>query len=226
VSAEFNLSFAFLTGVLGAFHCLGMCIGVNGAFHAGRQRQPKFLDVAGFHGMRIIVYTVLGVTGAAVGQVIVQSGFVGKAQALIMMLAGLVLIFFGFRLGWRRKGQAASTPRTVTVELTTNQPKKRDRFSPLVAGMFNGMVPCSLVSLVAIQGAATGSPVQAGMMMLAFGAGTLPTLMTLSLLGGLAGYQTAGWWVRLLGIAVVIAGGWTFHQGYVVYDIIRGLANW
>ena len=211
---------------MGAFHCLGMCIGVNGAFHAGRQRKPKLFDVAGFHGMRIAVYTVLGVSGAALGQVVVQSGFVGKAQALMMMLAGLVLIFLGFRLGGWLRGRTVSSPRTVTVELTTKPPNRRDRFSPLVAGMLNGMVPCSLVSLVAIKGAATGSPVQAGMMMLAFGAGTLPTLVALSLIGGLAGLFASGWWVRGLGIGVVIAGGWTFYQGFVVYDIIRGLANW
>ena len=74
MSTELNVSFAFLTGIMGAFHCLGMCIGVNGAFHAGRQRRPKLFDIAAFHGMRIAVYTVLGVSGAALGQVVVQSG--------------------------------------------------------------------------------------------------------------------------------------------------------
>jgi sulfite exporter TauE/SafE len=225
VNAELDLWFAFLTGVMGAAHCVGMCIGVNGAFHAGMSRAPRLVDLAGFHGTRIAVYTVLGVGGAALGQVVVQSGWVGKAQALMMMVAGSVLVVMGLRLAGRDR-PTADLERRVIVTLGTEPAGKRDRLAPLVAGMFNGLVPCSLVSLVAIKGAATGNPYHAGLMMLAFGVGTLPTLVALSLVGGLTGRYASGWWARALGVFVVTAGTWTLYQGYVVHDIMRGLANW
>jgi len=226
VSADADLWFAFATGILGAAHCVGMCVGVNGGFFAGRRQVSRIVDLAAFHGMRIGIYTVLGVSGAALGQVVVQSGIVGKAQSLLMMLAGVVIVLLGLNLLGRPGGNTRTVQHAVSVPFLQHMPRQPAYLAPLVAGMFNGLVPCALVSLVAIKGAATADPLKAGLMMLAFGVGTLPTLVTMSLVGGFAGFRASGVAARLLGLVVVLAGLWTLYQGFVVYDILRGLANW
>lgn len=226
MSGGFDLWFAFVTGLLGAFHCIGMCIGVNGGYFAGTARAPRAAHLAAFHGSRIGVYTLLGVSGAALGRVVVQSGIVGKAQGLMMMLAGLVIVWLGLRLGGWLNHRTDSSRQGIPVSLVPRGQSAGAGLHPAVAGLFNGLVPCSLVSLVAIRAAATADPVQAGLMMLAFGAGTLPTLVGLSLAGSLAGCRITGRATQALGAAVVLAGLWTLYQGWVVYDIIRGLANW
>jgi sulfite exporter TauE/SafE len=203
-----------------------MCIGVNGGFFAGGRQRPRVVDLAAFHGMRIGVYTLLGVSGAMLGRVVVQSGIIGKAQGLLMILAGGLIVLLGLNLGGWIGRRARAPQGAITVPFLAALPAKRAHLPPLVAGLCNGLVPCGLVSLVAIKGAATADPFQAGLMMLAFGLGTLPTLVALSLLGSVAGFRADGTTARVLGIAVVAAGFWTLYQGYVVYDVIRGLANW
>jgi sulfite exporter TauE/SafE len=226
VSGESGVVFAFITGMLGAVHCLGMCNGVNGGFFAGLGRLPRSVDLAAFHGMRIAVYTVLGTSGAALGRIVVQSGIVGKAQGLMMMLVGLLIVLMGLALMARAVRQARSQPFPVAVPFLPRIADRPKHLHPLLAGLFNGLVPCSLVSLVAIKAAATSDPAQAGLMMLAFGIGTLPSMVAMSLFGGFIGHRARGIATYLVAIAIVATGLWTLYQGFVVYDILRGLANW
>lgn len=226
MTTEFGIGLAFFTGILGALHCIGMCSGINAGFFAGSRRGPRVSDLVVFHTMRIGVYTVLGVSGALLGRVISSSGIVGKSQGLLMMLAGGLVVFLGFRLGAWVGDEAGRTGLAASVPLRALLTPSPTPLSPLVAGLLNGMVPCSLVFSVALPAAATADPLQAGLLMLAFGAGTLPTLLTLSLLGATAGCQVRGPWAKAAGAVVVMLGLWTFYQGYVMYDVIRGLANW
>lgn len=226
MNGEFGIALAFVTGILGALHCIGMCSGLNAGFFAGLRRSPRVSDLAIFHAMRIGIYTVLGVSGALLGRVISSSGIVGKAQGLLMMLAGGIVVFLGLKLGGWIGPRARPAERAVIVPLHAMLSQSRAHLSPLVAGLLNGLVPCSLVFSVAIHAAATADPLQAGLLMLAFGAGTLPTLLTLSLLGATVGCRVHGLAARFAGLGVVMLGLWTFYQGYVMYDVIRGLANW
>jgi len=226
VNGEFGIALAFVTGILGALHCIGMCSGLNAGFFAGLRRPPRVSDLAIFHAMRIGIYTVLGVSGALLGRVISSSGIVGKAQGLLMMLAGGIVVFLGLKLGGWIGHRERSAEQAVFVPFHATLSQSRTHLSPLVAGLLNGLVPCSLVFSVAIHAAATADPLQAGLLMLAFGAGTLPTLLTLSLLGATVGCRVHGLAARFAGLGVVMLGLWTFYQGYVMYDVIRGLANW
>lgn len=226
MNGEFGIALAFVTGILGALHCIGMCSGVNAGFFAGFRRPPRISDLAIFHAMRIGIYTVLGVSGALLGRVISSSGIVGKAQGLLMMLAGGLVVFLGFKLGAWIGHRSSPAGQVVTVSLHATLSPSRTYLSPLIAGLLNGLVPCSLVFSIAIHAAATADPLQAGLLMLAFGAGTLPTLITLSLLGAMVGCRVRGLSARIAGGAVVMLGVWTFYQGYVMYDVIRGLADW
>jgi sulfite exporter TauE/SafE len=100
------------------------------------------------------------------------------------------------------------------------------RLAPFIGGSLNGLVPCSLVFSVAIKAAATTDPMRAGMLMLSFGAGTLPTMATVSAIGGLLSCKLKGLFAILTAVLVIALGLWTLYEGWVFYDIMRGLANW
>ena len=95
----------------------------------------------------------------------------------------------------------------------------------MLAGALNGMVPCSLILSIAIKAAATGDPLEAGLLMLAFGLGTLPTMGLVSLAGQAIGRGARGLFARLAGLAVAALGLWTLYEGWVFYDVMRGLAS-
>jgi sulfite exporter TauE/SafE len=210
VSAEFGYGLAFTTGVFGALHCLGMCGGLASGCAAGNGSLRPLRSLLQYHGGRILLYTLWGVAGALAGRVLVQTGFIGKGQGLLMICSGLLVIGIGARMALHRSG-----------------PIVPPRFQlPVLGGVLNGLVPCSLVFSVAIQAAAAADPVRAGLLMLSFGLGTLPTMATVSILGGLGGQWARGPWAALAGFVVAGMGVWTAWEGWTFYDIMRGLADW
>ena len=228
MNSEFNLAMAFATGIFGAFHCLGMCSGINGGFFVGYGGFPGMAPVVSFHAMRIAVYTVLGVAGALLGQVLIQAGIVGKLQGILMILAGVLVTLLGLNLFGVFGFRSPLRPRPMTVDLKVQSGPDNGlgRIFPLVAGLFNGLVPCSLVFSVAVKAASTADPLRAGSLMLAFGAGTLPAMVGLSMMGSYIGTRIRGLMVKLAGLTVILLGLWTIYEGVIFYDIMRGLANW
>ena len=229
MSAEFSYALAFATGVFGAFHCLGMCSGLAGGFFAGYGWQRSLSPFLAYHGSRILIYSLLGITGALLGRVIVQSGLVGKGQGLLMILSGLLIVIIGFYM-LHRSVISNKKPKSLSCE--HQQPLKffdnattPGRLAPFIGGSLNGLVPCSLVFSVAIKAAATADPMRAGFLMLSFGAGTLPTMATISAAGALLSCKLKGIFATLTAVSVIALGLWTLYEGWIFYDIMRGLAN-
>lgn len=229
MNPELTLPLAFLTGVLGALHCLGMCTGLAGGYFV--RCGSGVGAVLSYHSARILVYGVLGTAGALAGRVLVQQGILGKGQGLLMMLAGLIIVLLGMsRLwpltGWTNQHAAPTQQPPAGREVTFGAaPPRPGAWLAALAGAGNGLVPCGLTVSIAIAAAATADPVRAGLLMLVFGLGTLPTMALVSLLGTAVGRHARGWFATLAGITVVALGLWTLHEGWVFFDIIRGLSN-
>ncbi len=208
MNGEFGYGLAFATGVVGALHCLGMCGGLAGGCAVGHGRRKALYSLLQYHGSRILLYTLFGMAGAMAGRVLVQTGLPGKIQGILMIGAGLLVVGIGLRLLF---GRGSTLPQYRL---------------PLLGGMLNGLVPCSLVFTVALPAAATADPLRAGLLMLSFGLGTLPSMLAVSLAGGTVGGLAQGRWLQLAGITVVGMGLWTGWEGWVFFDIMRGLADW
>ncbi len=229
MSEGLTLTLAFATGLFGALHCLGMCSGIAGGLFVRYRFGSRVLPVLQFHAARILVYSLLGVAGAAIGRVLVQTGIVGKTQGVLMMAAGVVIVAIGLDLlglfGRRRQGPSPTHTDGTGVVLSDGAPPARP-WLPALAGAFNGFVPCSLVFSVAVKAAATADPLRAAGLMTAFGLGTLPTMGLVSLTGMMIGAKARGLFARLAAAAVVVLGLWTLYEGAVFFDIMRGLGNW
>lgn len=226
MNQEFGYLLAFSTGLLGAFHCLGMCSGINGGFFAGYNQLPKAFPILGFHAARIAVYSILGIIGSLLGQTIVQVGIFGKFQGILMIISGVLVILIGLYLlgifGKRQQMQAQPNQQEIKFIDPTSI---KFKLEPVVAGIFNGLVPCSLVFSVAIKASGTADPLQAGLLMLAFGLGTLPTMAMVSVSGAIIGAQTYKFVQKLAALSVILLGIWTLYEGWVFFDIMRGLSN-
>ena len=141
-----------------------------------------------------------------------------------MLVTGLLVIVIGLYLGFSRKPSGKLSCAAQPMRLVESSGHSR-QWAPVLAGLLNGFVPCGLVFTVAISAAATADPVQAAGVMLAFGLGTLPALALISIGSAWLSCKAMGALNRLTALFVVLMGIWTFYQGWVYYDIIRGLAN-
>lgn len=225
MNGEFTLALAFITGLFGSFHCIGMCGGINGGFTLSYGRNNP-LPLLAYHASRITVYTLFGVIGALLGRVVVQTGFIGKTQGLLMILAGVLVVLLGLNhLGLLRRAKTARS-QARPIKFAPSPERIKQPLNPFVAGLLNGLVPCGLVFSVAAKATATTEPLQAGLLMLAFGAGTLPAMGAVSLLGSALGARMRGGLAQLAGVTVILLGLWTIYEGAAFFDIMRGLADW
>ncbi len=176
----------FLIGLLGGTHCVGMCGGIVGALSLGGMHRWS-LHLA-YNGGRILSY---GLAGALVGGIGALSlGLEGQLPIRqgLFVLANLMLVALGLYLtGWT--GLLLPLERSGQFLWQRLQPFSR-RFLPVRSvgqafplGLVWGWLPCGLVYSALTSTLSAGSAGRGALMMLAFGAGTLPNLL-------LAGYFT------------------------------------
>lgn len=224
MSAEFGYGLAFMTGIAGAFHCLGMCGTFAGGYFIGHGWKHKLAPHIAYHSIRIFTYVLLGIGGALAGRVLAQAGIVGKAQGILMIIAGLLIIVTGLWLGGFLPGLVAKSCNKQCNRVHF-QDWRKGKYMPLLAGLLNGLVPCSLVFSVAIKALVTDSVLEAGIIMFCFGIGTLPIMLLVTGSGAVAGEKIKGIFIPLTGLLVIVMGSWTLYEGIVFYNIMRGLSN-
>lgn len=202
MSTEITLLGAFLVGLTGSVHCLGMCGGIVGALTLGlpaglRDHPLRVLPYQlAYNGGRILSYAMAGALAGAVGQMTTQLAGVGQGQAVLQVIAGGFMILLGLYLaGWpqligRLERLGATLWRRIEP-LGRHLVPVRNVPMALGAGLVWGWLPCGLVYSALVWAVAAGGPVEGAGLMLAFGLGTGPAMVGLGALGA-----TAARWVR------------------------------
>ncbi len=175
----------FLVGLLGGAHCVGMCGGIVGALAMGS--PARWSMHLAYNGGRILSYTIAGALAGALGAA--GLGLEGQvpARLLLYLFANLMLVALGlYLIGVTRA--LAFTERLGQALWRRLQPLTR-RFLPATRvtqafplGMLWGWLPCGLVYSALASALAAGSAQRGALLMLAFGAGTLPNLLLAGIL--------------------------------------------
>lgn len=182
------LSAALLLGFAGSLHCAGMCgpLILAMPFHQkGGSNGLKHLTV--YHTGRIVVYVLLGILTGTIGKGVALAGI----QKGLSIGAGFFLIVMAFAI-WRFEFLVASIPGfsryTGAVQRMIGRAMGKQGYqTTLSLGALNGMLPCGLVYGALAGAISTMEAAGGGIFMLLFGAGTLPMLLTVSLLGNKTG---------------------------------------
>jgi uncharacterized protein len=222
--AEFSYALAFMTGLLGSGHCLGMCGGLVSGFFMKLNARGIWPYLA-YHGARISIYALVGLVAAALGAVLVASGMIGLAQGVLQIVAGIVVILLGFDLlgvspirntvgfapmAWLRRQFATATQKGPVV-------------GAVIGGAINGLMPCSMTMAMAVQATTAPSVPEGMLLMLVFGAGTLPSMLSASFLFGKLGPRLRGWLLKGAALFVIALGASTLWQGVRFYLVMYRL---
>ena len=208
---------AFLIGLTGGVHCLGMCGGIVGALtlglppgHPWRTRLPFLLA---YNLGRITSYIAAGALAGGVGAWAAHLISVHHAQLGLQIIAGLFMILMGLYLaGWQ--GTLSRLEQAGGVLWRRIEPLGRRFFpvrTPMQAwgiGLVWGWLPCGLVYSVLVWAIGAGGALEGGLLLLSFGLGTLPTLLAMGTVAAtLAGFvrhpgvrASAGTLIILFGI--------------------------
>lgn len=207
----------FLIGLFSSVHCLAMCGGLCGVFC---RNNPTMGSVLLINFGRILTYTILGVITAGLIQGLLLRIPLAQFGFWIRTFLGLVLIFLGIRIILNKS--------TLHFFFDNNVIWKKAKFKlhklaaengfliQILKGMLWGLIPCGLVYGVLIAAASTGEAWKGGAFMLAFGLGTIPSMLV-------AGGLISNWQSKLqnsyfrlgAGGFVIIIGLWSMVSPWI-----------
>ena len=193
-------------GILGSFHCLGMCGPIAMAVPSRNDnRLSVVFDSLLYNIGRTLTYTLLGVLIGLIGSSISLAGY----QNTISIAAGVILIitvFFPKR--WSSKINEVPFFRAISTSFRKVFGKimgMRTFCSLFILGLLNGLLPCGLVYMALTASIASGTVVGSATFMLFFGLGTLPMMASIFILKSVVSIDIRRKLTRLIpyGVAIV-----------------------
>ncbi len=181
---------AFTMGVIGSFHCVGMCGPLALALPLKNDDlSSKFTGALLYNSGRVITYSLFGLLAGLLGKSVAlfgfQQGLSITAGALILLLV-LLPKLFPARFG----NMAVGIRLFERIRQTFGQLFFKKNQSTLFAiGFLNGLLPCGLVYLAIAGATATGDILNAVLFMAAFGLGTLPVMWSIAFWGNFIGVK-------------------------------------
>ncbi|MFC2502866.1 MAG: sulfite exporter TauE/SafE family protein [Cardiobacterium sp.] len=177
---------AFATGLAGSAHCVAMCGGISVSLGLGSMKK-RLLPV--YHGGRLASYATLGLVFGCLLPLIGVRDYspawamaLRLASALVMFAIGLQ-IALGINLLRRLERYGSRLWQPLAGFVQTLLPV-RTGSDALLLGFLWGLLPCGLIYSALALAVVSGNPLHAALVMLAFGAGTLPAMLLLGVFSG------------------------------------------
>lgn len=209
-------SSALLAGLAGSGHCFAMCGGMAGLLTARTTRAGKPLRRTLIYNLgRIGSYTLGGLLAGLLGYGIGMAAGLGVAAGQLRIVSGIIIVMAGLYLltGLRWFAPFERIGERLWQKISphaTRQLRREGHAAEFTLGMLWGWLPCGLTwSMLAIA-AASGTAASGGIIMLAFGIGTLPAMLAV----GLAGFRLRSLLNniavrRSVAVMLIAAGAWT-----------------
>ena len=205
---------AFVLGLMGSFHCAGMCGPI--ALSLPLRGDNYWQKTAGgllYNIGRTITYGIMGAFFGLIGQGFHLLGF----QQLISILMGSFMIVsvmlpFLFKNRNHRNFEFFTAPLRRAIQRMF---RMRSYTGLFLIGLLNGLLPCGLVYLAIAGAIGTGNVYSGIAFMVLFGLGTLPVMLLITWLGNVVSISFRNKMNKVIPYIVVFIG---------VLFILRGLS--
>lgn len=206
---------ALIFGLLGSFHCVGMCGPIAFMLPVSRESKlKKFFQIFLYHGGRLLAYSIIGLAFGIVGKSLNLFGF----QQQLSIAVGLLMITVILLPAAKFQKYNFSRPLTMFIgRIKTSLGaafKKKTADTFFTIGFLNGFLPCGLVYMAVFGAVATGSIRQGSLYMLLFGLGTVPLMTSAIYFSGMLNKISRQKINKLIPVFVVVVG---------ILFVIRGL---
>lgn len=215
---------AFVLGLMGAGHCLGMCGGITAALSFAipeGQTRKKYLLLTAYNIGRITSYAMFGALVGFLGAQLANA----HSFPILKLLSGGFLILMGLYLAevWR----VLSLLENIGSKLWAFVQPLGKKLMPvtridqaLLLGGLWGWLPCGLVYSAVVYASAQASALSGAGIMLAFGLGTMPAVF----IGGVAGQALKSKLQntairRVFAVGFILFGVWTLWANFYVGEM-------
>ena len=173
-----------ILGLLGSFHCVGMCGPIAFLLPVDRSHSiKKITQTSIYHFGRLLAYGLLGALFGFIGK-----GFYlfGLQQQLSIIIGILMIVLVIIPVKTLNKHRLTSPIYKIisSIKSSLGQALKRktnDTF--LTIGFLNGFLPCGLVYMAVFASLAMQSVAESSIYMILFGLGTIPLMTTAIYIG-------------------------------------------
>jgi uncharacterized protein len=233
-------------GFLGSFgHCVGMCGPLTVAFSlSGKESSPKsWQQHLYFHALlnigRIFSYAIAGGAIGAIGSVLVASGQLAGLESdlrrWLAILTGILLVWMGL-VQIKPEGLPSIPFLNPMAQVGLHQRLSNAMMklslhshplTPALLGLTWGFIPCGFLYTAQLKAAETSDMMQGALTMLAFGMGTLPSMLGIGVFAGLLSrdrrsqlFRLGGWITLTIGILTLLRTSdmvdYTGHAGLIL----------
>ena len=170
---------ALIFGLLGSFHCVGMCGPIAFLLPVDHKNNVRKLgQISLYHFGRLSSYAIIGLLFGLLGKGFSLFGLQQQLSILVGILMILVIL-----LPYKKfsKYNGSKPIFKIVSKVKSNLGKQLKRKSPdtfYTIGFLNGFLPCGLVYMAVFGAIASGTALEGSLYMGFFGLGTIPLMTT------------------------------------------------
>lgn len=222
VKEGMSLGFVFVLGLIAAVSsCMaitgGLLLGLAAKYqanHPNLKGYAKFKPYLYFNIGRVVGYAVFGALVGWLGGVL---SFSLKATGFITIIASLAMIILGFnllRLFPSLRRFSFSMPNSLAHKIYSLKEKDHKGIA-FILGSLTFFLPCGFTQSLQLYVLSQGNAIQGGLIMLVFALGTLPALLSVSVLASFIKDNWQRYFIKFAGVLIILLG---------LFNISRGLA--
>lgn len=206
---------AFILGLLGSLHCVGMCGPIAFMLPVDRSNSfKKVSQISIYHFGRLLSYSIIGLVFGLLGKSLYIFGIQQQLSIIIGVLM-IVIVFLPHKTIGKYNLSKPLYKFISKVKTSLGKAlKKKTADTFLTIGFLNGFLPCGLVYMAVFGAIATGSLLEGSLYMILFGMGTIPLMTSAIYLGKFLNSTVKQRIQKAIPVFVVIIG---------ILFILRGL---
>lgn len=219
MTMNLDLIGAFMVGVVGSAHCIGMCGGIASLIsidpNVPKLNSKKITNIVGYNLGRLSSYALLGgILGGALASLVELSQLTQLLTGL-RVVAAILMIALGLYIGqwWFGILKVESIGKGIWRYISPIAQKLIPIKHPLHAiplGFLWGWLPCGLVYSMLSWAIVSGSALAGAGTMLAFGLGTLPSMLAFGVGAAFINQlKSSSLFKRTAGALLIIYGSYT-----------------
>ena len=174
---------AIIFGLLGSFHCIGMCGPIAFMLPIDRANKTKgFFQILSYHLGRLFTYSLIGLLFGFLGRGFYFFGFQQQLSIIVGVLMIITIVFPKIL----QKLSLSKKISTLVLKIKNSlgkELKKKGNDTFFTIGFLNGFLPCGLVYVAVFGALATSNAFTGSLYMFLFGLGTIPLMTAFVYLG-------------------------------------------
>ncbi len=220
---------AFTTALFGSGHCIGMCGGLVTALGLSSDGRRAGLSFHLLYNLgRTITYCLIGLAVGWVGSAMVYKQALHGASRYLLLGSDILVILAGLGtaglFSWLNLSILEfSGPIQSMTKATRGLRKLPAAASALPLGLLFGFLPCGFLYAMILTAGQSADPLKGGLIMLAFGLGTLPALFLVGSAAHLIGHAKRIWMFRIAGLLVASMGAYNLYRHLNMFMMAGGM---